>query len=164
MALTIKPFRIIYPDLRVVPAVPMDLPSAFDFATDTAFEDGYWVKLDGAGGITQISSGGSEGDPAGTPMVAPIWGASGRMDVRQSRKVDVIMPGAIYMFETTRYKAGASLAVGDALTVEEDASHRGILDEAASTQHVIARVVQVPVTGVNGLIAVTVGAQGLTVA
>ena len=164
MALEIKPFRLLYPDHRIVPTVEQDLPSSFDFASDTAFELGYWVKLDGSGGITHISTGGSEGDPAGTPMVAPIFSPSGRMDVRQSLKVDVILPGAIYWFETTRYKAAASFAVGDPLTVEEDASHRGILDEAASTQEVVARVVMPPVANVNGLIAVTVGAVGLTVA
>ena len=163
MALTIKPFRIVAPDFRVLPTMAMDLPSAFDFATDTAFEDGYWVKLDGSGGIT-ICGSGSEGDTAATAMVAPIWSASGRMDVRQSLKVDVIMPGAIYVFETTRYKSGASFAVGDPLAVEEDASHRGILDEATSAEIIIARVLQAPVTGVNGLIAVTTGVGGYPVA
>ena len=156
MAMDIPVFRILDPGQNRVQNREIALASNFDFADATAaFKRGFWVK-DVAGVATH--PGGSAGDGTDTVATHPVLTASGRMDVRQSKKITVAT--GIFRFETTAYKTSGSYAVGDELTIEADANGRGILDEAVSTQIIFAKVVKPPQAGVNGLIAETVGMVG----
>lgn len=158
----IAAFRIIAPDRRYVITQTLALPSTFDFADATKeIKEGTWIKLVSGEAVYET---GSEGDPTDTELTFPVLLGSGRMDVRQSMKITVAAYSN-FVFEAGAgtYVSGTTYAVGDALTAEYDDGNRLILDKAASTNIILARVITPPVAGVNGLIAAYVGVTGTTV-
>lgn len=156
MAMTVPVFRIMYPDLRIVPQFKVDLATNFNFATDTVFDEGYWVKIS-SGVAAKI---GSSTAPTDTWLTYPVITSSARMDVRASKAISVAYGS--FIFETTRYTGTPT--EGQSVTVAANADGLGVLSHTThGGDFIFGYVIKAAVSGVNGLIVQTSGWSGTVV-